>query len=434
MYAAIIGRKLGGLRLKVWQAAVMRSGLLTTIVLALLLAGAGLIVKERGRGHLSKFTSELKPKPPTLPAAAIQPGGQDPIVLQRSPITGGTLPEFLSATLLPGRGMNVLQIMAFIPGKGEVPLLVSPTLDEAAKQLNGTGMDANGAASLTMGAAFEAPWANRIQGVPVPGGESVLTSWQGKSIFLPKLIVNGRAGALGGLLLRRRADHITTNVMPDGGQAQAVYDAGNFDGHWISKTQITTSVLLSSRVLEIKVTARNTGSEPEPIGIGWKPRFAIVSGDRANMTLRMSSASRVEKRENGVGLPTGRLLPVTDTKYDFTQRGGAKLGMKSIDESFVHLRPSLLDNGPLVELRDTTARFGLRITALTPTIQTFRVSAPENEAEVSISPQYNYDDPFGREWPKDEQTGMVVLQPGESTQWRVRLEMFPLNAQETEHF
>jgi hypothetical protein len=40
MYAAIIGRKLGGLRLKVWQAAVMRSGLLTTIVLALLLAGA----------------------------------------------------------------------------------------------------------------------------------------------------------------------------------------------------------------------------------------------------------------------------------------------------------------------------------------------------------------------------------------------------------
>jgi hypothetical protein len=33
---------------------------------------------------------------------------------------------------------------------------------------------------------------------------------------------------------------------------------------------------------------------------------------------------------------------------------------------------------------------------------------------VTIDPQLNDDDPCGKEWPKDEDTGMVVLQPGQS--------------------
>jgi hypothetical protein len=41
------------------------------------------------------------------------------------------MPEFLSVTLLPGRGMNVLQITAYIPGKGEVNLLASPSIEGA---------------------------------------------------------------------------------------------------------------------------------------------------------------------------------------------------------------------------------------------------------------------------------------------------------------
>ena len=50
---------------------------------------------------------------------------------ERSQIGGGSRPEFLSATLLPGRGMNVLQITAYLPHKGEVSLLASPTLGDA---------------------------------------------------------------------------------------------------------------------------------------------------------------------------------------------------------------------------------------------------------------------------------------------------------------
>ena len=50
-----------------------------------------------------------------------------------------------------------------------------------------------------------------------------------------------------------------------------------------------------------------------------------------------------------------------------------------------------------------------------------------------FEPQFNYDDPFGHEWAKDEDTGMVVLQPGQSTQWKIRLEIFSLSSTDTTH-
>jgi galactose mutarotase-like enzyme len=120
-------------------------------------------------------------------------------------------------------------------------------------------------------------------------------------------------------------------------------------------------------------------------------------------------------------------LPVTDTPYDFTTWSGRQLGELSLDDSFVHLRPALLDNGPIAELRDPKSNYGLRITAITPTIKAMRVYAPASENFVSIEPQFNYDDPFGTEWPRQEDTGMVVLQPGQSAQWQIRLEIFSLD-------
>jgi aldose 1-epimerase len=65
---------------------------------------------------------------------------------------------------------------------------------------------------------------------------------------------------------------------------------------------------------------------------------------------------------------------------------------------------------------------------LSSTIKAIHVLAPANADFVTIEPQFNYDDPFGREWGKDADTGMVVLQPGQSTQWKVRLEIVSLTA------
>jgi aldose 1-epimerase len=54
------------------------------------------------------------------------------------------------------------------------------------------------------------------------------------------------------------------------------------------------------------------------------------------------------------------------------------------------------------------------------------VNAPAGQPTVTIDPQFNFADPLGKEWDKNQDTGMVVLQPGQSTRWKVRLELFPL--------
>ena len=70
---------------------------------------------------------------------------------------------------------------------------------------------------------------------------------------------------------------------------------------------------------------------------------------------------------------------------------------------------------------------------MSPTIKAMRVMAPANGDYVSIEPQFNYPDPLGREWGRDTDTGMVVLQPGQSTQWKVRLELFVLGGSSASH-
>ena len=76
------------------------------------------------------------------------------LTLARKASSGGSKPEFLSVTLLPGRGMNMFQVTAAIPGKGEIPLMRSPSLADAPKVLSGTGKDQSGNASFSLGGAF----------------------------------------------------------------------------------------------------------------------------------------------------------------------------------------------------------------------------------------------------------------------------------------
>ena len=430
MYWALLKQGVSEWRRRIWHAAVMSSGLLTFMVVVIVLALLAFLWREHRLGQFAQLKKELSKRPVT--DVTVRPGGQDTVQLLRSQIAGGNGPEFLSATLLPGRGMNVLQITAFLPQKGEVNLLASPTVQEAAKILTGTGADVNGAKSLAMGAAIELPWAGRISGADTPDGNNLSTMWRGNRLLLPTDAKDsyGVAGtvAAGGLLLKQPSDSINTNVMPDGGEAQATYHPGNFDGRWPSQTEIMTTVELSGKAVTVKIVARNTGTAAEPIGIGWHPRFAILNGHRAQMMLRLPEGMRLEVKDRRSGQLSGRLLPVDKTEYDFTGRTGAQLGALNLDDSFVHLRTGLMENGPMVELRDPENDYGLRITAMTSTIKAIRVYAPLDGSYISVEPQSNYDDPFGHQWAKDEDTGMVVLQPGQSMQWKIRLEIFSLSS------
>lgn len=437
MYAALLRKEFVRLRDRVWQRAV-RSGTLTILGILIVLGGLAFGWHEHRKGHFAKLKAEIRGAPVQREPTPIRPGGQDVVVLQRSPLPGGGGPEFVSATLLPGRGMNVLQITAYLPDRGEVQLLASPPLDEAARLLDDAGTPGAGMTMGGAGGVIEAPWAGRLSGFESVDGSTLTAVWRGHRLDLPNNWKerSGTVGAMaiGGLLTRRASSEVKTNVMPDGGVAQAAFHAGSFDGHWISQTDLTTTVQLSGRAIEMTVVALNRGNEAEPMGIGWHPRFAIVSGDRQRSTLRLPNSMRIDIPNRQTGLPSGKLLPVQDTPYDFTKQDGSPLGTLDMDDSFVHLRPGLLDNGPAVELRDPESDYGLRIMAISSSIKAIRVYAPSGAEFVSIDPQMNYDDPLGREWPKEEDTGMVVLQPGQSVQWKIRLEIFPLRTSGDQHF
>lgn len=429
MYLALITQAFARIRRRLWHATVMRSGMVTMIGLTLMLMILAFGWHEHRLGQFSQLKKDLKKKPPPEDTSTTRPGGQDVILLQRSQFGGDSGPEFLSATLLPGRGMNVLQITAYLPNKGEVSLLASPTLGEVNRLMNGAGADAAGAESLEMGGAIEVPWAGRISGVASADGADVTTAWHGRRLSLP---VVGEAGmAIGGLLLKRASVTQKANVMPDGGEAKVSFHAGDFDGHWLSQTDVTTTVVLSGRAIEMTVQARNSGTEAEPMGIGWRPRFAILSGNRGQVELRLPTAERAEVANRRNGLPDGRLVSVARTEYDFTGRNGAPLGSLNLDDCFVHLKQTFMDIGPVAELRDPESDYGLRITAMSTNIKAMRVYAPAGANFVSIDPQFNFDDPFGREW-ANEDNGMVVLQPGQAVQWKIRLEIFSLTQNDSQ--
>lgn len=423
-YFEIVRQRLATLYHGVWRRYVMRSGWVTGLLLGCILVSLTIGYREHMRGNFHKLKEKMADGREDAPVP--RPGGQEAIALTRTRLMDDSTPEFLSMTLLPGRGMNVLQIRAYIPGKGEVNLMASPTVEAAAKAMTGKGEDTDGRASVTMGSPFEVPWAGRAWGAPLQGGH-IDTTWQGHTIPVPPA-ASGAAGPVAGdgLMLAVPSDSIRTTALPDGWNTEVTFHDGDFGGLWPSKTDVTVTVLLGSRSIDLTVTARNAGDEPEPIGVGWAPRFAILDGNRQQLRLRIPSEIRVEMRGKDK-VPTGGLLPVERTPFDFTARSGAKLGTTDLDECFVELRQNLMDNGPSAELDDPADNYGLRMTALSSTIKAMHVVAPANERFVSIDPQFNYPDPFGKEWAKDTDTGMVVLQPGQSTQWKVRLELFSLS-------
>jgi aldose 1-epimerase len=407
----------------VWRRNLMRSGLVTVLLLVCVLAALTTAFRAHMLGNFHKLKLKANiAKEQHQDAPVPRPGGQEAIVLARSRQMGDSMAEFLSATLLPGRGMNVLQITAYIPGKGEVNLLASPSMDGAAAAMTGRGADANGQASVAMGGAFEVPWAGSLWGAPAQDGGKTSVVWQGHTMSLPG---DGGGGtvASNGLMLMQAADPSTAETLPDGGNAQGIYHAGDFGGHWLSKTDVTISALLSSRTIEFTVVATNVGDFAEPVGIGWHPRFAILGGDRTQLMLHVPGQMRAEVRDRAKGQPTGTLIPVAGTSYDFSMAGGARLGTTGLDDAFVSLKQNLLDNGPAAEMVDPVSGFGIRMTALSPTIKAMRVVAPADGDYISVGPDYNYPDPLGREWSKEPDTGMVVLQPGQSTEWKVRLEL-----------
>lgn len=374
------------------------------------------------------------PAPEAQPSASTaqstpQVGGQDVVELSRKATSNGTKPEFLSATILPGRGMNLFQIKAFLPGKGNIDIFASPSLEEAAGKLNGGPDDYDGNQSFKFGGAFLVPYPNRIRGKLSEDKKTITTEWHGKALTLPANWKdannpNGEWHAMHGLIMNRQTEDIKTQTDADGQTVTGIIHAGNFGGHWLSNTDLNFTISLKGDAIESTITAKNVGNEPEPMAIGWHPYFAFPSGDRKQAKLHIPGDKRAEVNNYGDVFPTGKILPVKGTPYDFTAPDGKALDDIFLDDNFVDLKRD--DGKVTVNVVDPEANYGMHIIGLSPEIKSIQVYAPKDKAFAAVEEQFNYGDPFGKEW-KGTDTGMVTLQPGQSVTWKVRLEMYTPN-------
>jgi|WetSurMetagenome_2_1015567.scaffolds.fasta_scaffold59130_2 aldose 1-epimerase len=364
-----------------------------------------------------------QPSAPSTKAPLI--GGEPAVTITRAKTGDGSKPEFLSAVVLPGRDMNLLKLTAYVPGKGEIEVIHSPSLEEAAGIL-GAPDDPYGVKSFSFGAAFLTPFVNRIVGTLSSDKKTVSFEWKGKPFTLdanfkgknPEAVPH----AIHGLTLPSKAEDVKETKVGDAQIVSGVIRAKDFVGPWFSKTDAHISISLSRDAVIATVTATNVGDKPEPVGISWHPYYNLPSGDRTQVRLHIAGDLRAEVNNYDDVFTTGKLLPVKGTPYDFTAKEGAPLKNLFLDDNWVNLKKDS-KGVSYSEIIDPAAKYGLRIVALSSHVSAVQVYAPVDKPYVVIEPQFNYNDPFGKEWGKRD-TGMVTLQPGQSVTWKVKLELF----------
>jgi aldose 1-epimerase len=347
-----------------------------------------------------------------------------PVVLLEAEAADQNKPAIIAAEVLPGRGMNIVQLRAHVPGRGVVEMLASPAQAEYAKTLTGDTDDPVANKTFGMGAPILLPWANRIRGKVTADGKGIETTVAGKRVTLLSNGAIKKPGdephAIHGFMMARRMDKFTTSATADQSSVTGEVNAGDFNGRWPSKTYATITVRLRDGKFFLDVTAKNTGSEPLPVGIGWHPFFAIPSGRRAQARIRIPARTRVLTNNYDEAFPTGKLEPVRGTKFDFT--AGAELGDLYIDDCFVDVEKSPQGH-VAAEMIDPASKYGLRIRSTSPQVTALQVFSPTARQLVAMEPQFNWADPYSDIW-KGKNTGMVTLQPGETVKYSVEVELF----------
>ena len=155
------------------------------------------------------------------------------------------------------------------------------------------------------------------------------------------------------------------------------------------------------------------------MAIAWHPWLNVPSGDRGQARLHVSASTMTET--DATGFPTGRLIPVAGTRFDFQDPKGLALGTDFYDGN---LNTFDRKNGLVsVQLLDPAAHYGVSVESPSPEVRAVQMASPAGKNYVAIEHMYNYLDPFAKQWGSTD-TGMVTLDPGKSTKWEVRLHVF----------
>lgn len=353
-------------------------------------------------------------------------GGEPVVTLTRPSPTDQSKPQFLEAVVLPGLGMNLLQLKAYLPGKGEIQVLTTMDLPDAKKFLE-TDNDEFGNNAFKIGAAMLLPYPNRIRGKLSPDGKALSTMIAGHKLLLPANWHGKNPGAeihaMHGLILTAKFQDVKTHNGPEESTVSATLHGGNFGGHWLSETDVNIGMTLKNNAIDIYIVAKNAGKEEDPMAITFHPYFEFPSGDRKQARLHVPADERAIVNNYDDVFPTGKIVPVAGTPQDFTPPEGAPLKDLFMDDCFTDLKRDP-DGSATIEVTDPAAKYGVRIRALSPHIKAVQVYAPPDKNFIAVEPQFNLADPYNKKIWGDRDTGMVTLEPGKTTSWHVRLELF----------
>lgn len=421
MYLNLLKKSIAGMWDGMFPKGFRRSPALPILAILLVVVGPIVAWKLHRLGRFGQLKREIKGEDQMPVAVGPRPGGVDPLVLRRAQTAGNDGPEFRTVTLLPGLGMGVLQITGSVPNLGEIELLANPSAKDIA---DGTTPARKGV-NDTLG-ALELPWSGLLTGLLTPVGNSFRTSWRGKTLEAPS-VLPGRGIGEGGLLNTLPADSIEASPEKAPTTVKASFKATDFGGRWASKNDVDLVVTLGAKTIDLEVTVKNVGEEPEPMGIGWHPRFVIPSGNRESAEIHLPGGELIEIGDTEKGTPSGKFGQPGMAISRFQQKSWP-IGAEPVNGALVHLKPAAAESGVSAEVRDPQSGFGLRMTKVAGDIRELRVTSPTGSNYVSLGMQTDFDDPLGKEWGGAENVSITSLLPGQTAQWKIRLEIFPVAA------
>ena len=257
------------------------------------------------------------------------------------------------------------------------------------------------------GSACLFPFPGRIQ-----GGRF---AFRGREIQLPVTAPDGNA--IHGVVRTRPWRVIRTDAAKV--RARITTAEANIPAaEWPWPFELTLAVSLNRGALRVATEARNVGSEPMPIGLGFHPYFRIDDQTKVQI-------DATEEWAQDAGLPTGEVRQLTNRDWP---RKALPIGQIPPD--------SEMPEGPVRNrlLRKAGGRSGVRASLTYPDrIVTLTANAgfrrmvfftPASPPLVSLEPQTCIPNAHRLAGEGNQETGLVVLEPGErwSGWWELRVE------------
>lgn len=170
--------------------------------------------------------------------------------------------------------------------------------------------------------------------------------------------------------------------------------------------QITYSVGVDGLTTNFQIT--NSGATHAPVGVGFHPYFCGDQGELADWQVTIPALDSIELEDL---LPTGKILPVEGTRFDF--RAGRLIGNASYNGCLAHLeRDKSGWATALVTSKNSSRRISIRIDQAFDFVVIYtgdQISAPSARKGFAIEPMTCAPDAFHHAaW------GLRSLAPGES--------------------